>query len=325
VPPQVSGGRIAPVATSASADTGSEGNAVSIAAQPTAAATQPATVADTLQRMTGIGGESVVRSDRTASGTRGLPVDDTQGSAAGLVSAAAGDTDVRAVGSLPGAAAKLAPPGVVTSESVGSSGLPTRAVIRRSAGEAASGAAQGTNGTLAADPQTVPGQNGQVASAPGLSAASSRPVSADPGSAPSVAAQITPAVVAMARSQDPDGRLSVSITPDQLGRVHITVERASDGTTAIHVAAEQLTTLDLLRQDQATLNHALDQAGIGKEGHSLSFSWEGGGGGGMPRWETPGKPSDDGQTANMANPYTEEAVSAPSAAAAARGGIDVTA
>lgn len=321
------GGRTKSTAAPVSAITGSGGSAVSIAAQPTTdATTRPATVADTLQRMTGIGGQAIARSDNgTASATPGLPVDDTGDTAAGSVPAATGDVDVRAPESLPGAAAALALSGVVTTDIAGSPGVPTNPANRRSAGDAASSAVSGASGTAAAEPQAVQGQNGQVASASGLSASSSRPISADASSVPSVAAQVAPAVVAMARGQSPDGRLSVSITPDQLGQVHITVERASDGTTAIHVAAEQLTTLDLLRQDQATLSHALDQAGVGQEGHSLSFSWEGGGGG-MPGWDPPGDQSGDGQTANIANPYTtEEAVSAPSAAAAARGGIDVTA
>jgi hypothetical protein len=129
----------------------------------------------------------------------------------------------------------------------------------------------------------------------------------------------------MVRGQNTDGRLSISITPDQLGQVHITIERATDGTTAIHVAAEQLATLDLLRQDQGSLNQALDQAGVGQGGHTLSFSWDGSGGGGMPGWGTPGEQAADSQAAGIPNPYSEETVSAPSAAAAARGGIDVTA
>ncbi len=195
-----------------------------------------------------------------------------------------------------------------------------------------SGPVEPAKGTPSANPQTSPilPADFQTAAASGTTAL--RSVSAEGAAGLPVAAQIAPAIIAMAQSQGTQGqgssRLSISITPDQLGQVHITVERATDGTTSIHVAAEQLVTLDLLRQDQGSLNQALDQAGVGQQGHSLSFSWDNSGsaGGGMAGWGGPDDQASDGQPVNVANSYPEEAVSSLSVmAAAARGGIDMTA
>jgi hypothetical protein len=144
------------------------------------------------------------------------------------------------------------------------------------------------------------------------------------GPAPSVATQILPSVVAMAQGHGAGSRLSVSITPDELGHVSITVDRASDGTTAIHVAAERLTTLDMLRKDQTDLVRALDQAGIGQDSHSLSFSWDGGNGG-MAGWGGRDAPPGGRRPGNAAASYVEEASPVAASAAALRGGVDITA
>ena len=148
------------------------------------------------------------------------------------------------------------------------------------------------------------------------------PPNAEAAPAPSVAEQIAPAVVSMAQGRAAGHRLQVSITPDELGQVSITVERAVDGTTAVHVAAERAATLDLLRRDQADLARALDQAGAGAGGHSLSFSLSGGGGrmAGGGRDEPPA----ERQPASAALLYAEAPPPAASRAAA-RGGLDLTA
>jgi hypothetical protein len=175
----------------------------------------------------------------------------------------------------------------------------------------------------AADSPTAPPRDAGIQAAPMSEASRARPVPPTESPVP-VADQITPSVVSMVQGHGTGGRLTISITPDQLGQVHIMVERATDGTTSIHVAAEHLATLELLRQDRGDLTRALDQAGLGSEGHSLSFSWDGSGGG-MPGWGNSSHQPGDRSTADVIRPYVEETVSAPSAAAAARGGIDVTA
>ena len=178
------------------------------------------------------------------------------------------------------------------------------------------------NAGPAIDPGSV--TNPHAASSPKADA--SRPA-ADSIAAPSVADQVSSSMVAMARNYGADGRISISITPDQLGQVHIVVERATDGTTTIHLAAEQLATLDLLRQDQGSLNQALDQAGIGTGGHTLSFSWEGGAGGGSRSgWYVPDDTAAENKSTSLAGVYAVDPASNRLAmAATARGGVDVTA
>jgi flagellar hook-length control protein FliK len=181
-------------------------------------------------------------------------------------------------------------------------------------------------GSPAIDPQAFAIQSGDLQMTQASAAGGARPLPANGGVPPSVASQIAPSLVSMAQAGGTGGRLSVSITPEQLGQVHITVERAADGTTSIHVAAEQLGTLHILRNDQADLTRALDQAGVGHDGHSLSFSWEGGGGGGMQGWNTPNQQRGEYQPANIPNSYaTAPSGIPPAAAAASRGGIDLTA
>jgi hypothetical protein len=186
---------------------------------------------------------------------------------------------------------------------------------------------QGGGENVAVDPQSVDAGLGAVQAidlspAQTMGAGAARPLAASGGLPPSVSSQVAPALVSMAQA-GAGGRLSISITPDQLGQVHITVERATDGTTAIHVAAEQLGTLNILRHDQADLTRALDQAGVGQQGHSLSFSWDGGGGG-MQGWNTPGEQRGLYQPAVVSKSYAVEPSAVPSAAVA-RGGIDLTA
>jgi flagellar hook-length control protein FliK len=177
----------------------------------------------------------------------------------------------------------------------------------------------------AVDPQAFAIQAGDLQTTQAGAAGAARPLPANGGVPPSVASQVAPAVVSMAQGGGAGGRLSVSITPEQLGQVHITVERAADGTTSIHVAAEQLGTLNILRDDQAGLTRALDQAGVGQDGHSLSFSWEGGGSG-TQGWNTPNEQRGEYQPANVSKSYAVDSSAIPSAAAAAaRGGIDLTA
>jgi len=195
--------------------------------------------------------------------------------------------------------------------------------------ESAVTSAQGPDGggTVSVDPQSVDAggvaiQAADVPTAQTTGAGAARPLAANGGLPPSVASQVAPALVSMAQV-GAGGRLSISITPDQLGQVHITVERATDGTTSIHVAAEQLGTLNILRHDQADLTRALDQAGVGQEGHSLSFSWDGGGGG-MQGWNTPSDQHGEYQPAQVSKSYAVEPTAVPSAAAT-RGGIDLTA
>ena len=149
----------------------------------------------------------------------------------------------------------------------------------------------------------------------------------------SVADQVAPAVISAARNGEAGHRVTVSITPGELGQVSITVERNSNGTMHIQVSAEHLATLDLLRRDQDELTQTLDQAAGSRSGHSLSFSLDhgtarDGPGNGMGGWfmhngQQDARPSTP-QFAYADNTAIT-AVTSTSPAAASRGGIDVTA
>ena len=120
--------------------------------------------------------------------------------------------------------------------------------------------------------------------------------------------------------------MSVSITPDQLGTVTVTVDRNTDGTMSIQVSADQLATLDMLRRDQGELAHALDQTGTGQGSPSLSFSFDGGSNGG---WSMSGGHQDARPPAHFPPAYADEPAQAIIWPVASRrtaaGSIDVTA
>jgi hypothetical protein len=140
-----------------------------------------------------------------------------------------------------------------------------------------------------------------------------------------VARQILPSLISAAQGGPSGSRLSVSITPEALGHVSITVDRAADGTTVIQVAAERLATMEMMRQDQADLVRALDQAGLAQHSHSLSFSWEGGGGG-MAGWGGSNEPQGEHRPATAARGYADEQSASPVWAKTPQaGGVDLTA
>jgi len=123
----------------------------------------------------------------------------------------------------------------------------------------------------------------------------------------SITDQVTPSLTSALRSQGDGSIVSVSLTPGHLGTVSITVTRNEDGSAAIQLGAEHLSTLELLHKDQAELTRALDQAGFAESGHSLSFAWNGAeanaSGAGPQDWSghrgqpSPQKPGDDPQPA----------------------------
>jgi flagellar hook-length control protein FliK len=288
-----------------------------VASSASATRTIPNTLADTLQRMTSMGaGDIAVSRDASPAASpepRTVETDRTP-------------SDVPDSIPLPGIPEAQIPIGVDPAGAGLSSPIagPGSPIPQRPAREAASSPASERTASPSADPQMVAASAIQVQAAPASGAAPLRSPQAASAPTHSVAEQIAPAMVSMAQSHATNGRLSISVAPDALGQVHITVERATDGTTSIHVAAEQLATLDLLRHDQDNLNRALDQAGVGSQGHTLSFSWDGSGGG-MSGWGNPGRQPGDHLPADPATPYADETTPTASVAAAARGGIDVTA
>ena len=67
-------------------------------------------------------------------------------------------------------------------------------------------------------------------------------------------------------------RVTVQLSPSELGRVQISIERSADGTSVVSVVAERPETLALVQNDAARLHAALDQAGVAHGGRTLTFA-----------------------------------------------------
>ncbi len=289
-----------------------------------ATAASLSTVVKMVQRVTGTGVDSIAFSKGSRPGASAASIADTGTAVA----------DQGPVAAVDGVDAAALSSGLETSNpladadpaSAGLLSAVVSSITHRAEREAVPTEGHEAHAAQAADGQAVAPDTTGVLPPVASTADAVRPPPAGGGAAPSVASQVAPALVTVAQGGGVGGRLSISITPDQLGQVHITVERATDGTTSIHVAADQLGTLDMLRHDQSDLTRALDQAGIRQEGHSLSFSWNGGGGG-MQGWDGWGNQANEPQPAQVSGSYAAEPTPVPAAAvaAAARGGIDVTA
>ncbi len=103
------------------------------------------------------------------------------------------------------------------------------------------------------------------------------------------ALQLAPIVITLsALDQGAATRLTLTLEPEELGRIEVAVERTGEARLAITVVADRPETLHLLQRDSALLDRALAQAGVGAEGRSLAFAFGGSGGRGDDR---PGRPS----------------------------------
>jgi flagellar hook-length control protein FliK len=68
------------------------------------------------------------------------------------------------------------------------------------------------------------------------------------------------------------GRLSVQLSPAELGRIHVKLEIDEDKRVTAAVTVERPSTLELLQRDVRGLERALHNAGLMMEGGDLSFS-----------------------------------------------------
>ncbi len=91
------------------------------------------------------------------------------------------------------------------------------------------------------------------------------------GAAGKASQQVAPALVQLSHAAG-GGQLTLQLNPGELGRVHIQIDRAADGSASVHVTADRADTLQLLVADQAQLHHALDSAGLPQDGRTLSLS-----------------------------------------------------
>lgn len=138
------------------------------------------------------------------------------------------------------------------------------------------------------------------------------------------AQQIMPVVVTLAAgSSASPGSVTVTLEPVELGRVEISVRSENEQQARIHIVAERPETLLLLVRDQAALDRALAQAGVGAEGRAFSFDLaarDGRGGG-----EAPAREGGDGRGSAPANARAdaERARSETVQRRAAPGGLDI--
>ncbi|HKM61700.1 MAG TPA: flagellar hook-length control protein FliK [Acidisphaera sp.] len=93
---------------------------------------------------------------------------------------------------------------------------------------------------------------------------------AEPASRPELPQAVTLGPVV--QHADGSQTIALQLHPASLGRVSVTIERATqDATPRIVVAAEKPATLAMLTHDSGTLQQVLDQAGVPREGRSVSF------------------------------------------------------
>jgi flagellar hook-length control protein FliK len=69
---------------------------------------------------------------------------------------------------------------------------------------------------------------------------------------------------------------SISLDPDELGRVDVTLRIDDQGAVKAEVRVERVETLQLLQRDARTLERAFEQAGLRNGGDMLQFSLSGG-------------------------------------------------
>jgi hypothetical protein len=106
--------------------------------------------------------------------------------------------------------------------------------------------------------------------------ATARPAPATP------AQQLMPVLVTLAAgTAGSSGAVTVTLDPLELGRVEISVRTERDAKARVHVMAERPETLLLLLRDQASLDRALAQAGVGAEGRTIAFDLAAGDGRGQ--------------------------------------------
>lgn len=72
------------------------------------------------------------------------------------------------------------------------------------------------------------------------------------------------------------GKLTVDLSPVELGRIQVKLKIDEENRVAATVTVERPATLDLLQRDSRALERALQEAGLKTDGGSLSFSLQGG-------------------------------------------------
>ncbi|HCF16517.1 MAG TPA: flagellar hook-length control protein FliK, partial [Rhodospirillum rubrum] len=126
-------------------------------------------------------------------------------------------------------------------------------------------------------------------------------------------------------------RISVQLTPKELGRIEVKMEVSKDGQVSATIVADRPETLDMLRNDARGLERALQDAGLKADSGSLAFNLRGdpnaqtanGGEGGTGRNTRGGATGQDDPTAGDGSNDPAALDAARGQRASARGGVDI--
>ena len=134
-----------------------------------------------------------------------------------------------------------------------------------------SAATPGRTGETATAPETGQAPLGQTGSGPPLSTPNGDAVQSGGTRQPDLSAQVSAPLVRLASAVDGSSRVQVSMHPRDLGSVEIHLDRRSDGSVSVTVAASEPATLRSLIADQAHLHAALDAASVPSAERHFTF------------------------------------------------------
>jgi flagellar hook-length control protein FliK len=106
------------------------------------------------------------------------------------------------------------------------------------------------------------------ASAPALQTSAPAPLAP-----PAAAVPLAGIAIAIAgKVLEGNNRFEIRLDPPELGRIEVKLDLDRDGRITSHIVADRPATLELLRNDVATLQRALDDAGLKTANNGLQFS-----------------------------------------------------
>jgi len=115
----------------------------------------------------------------------------------------------------------------------------------------------------------TPAPDGPDRSAPPSTVASDTRATATPTD--QIATRVAPVLVRLDPTASGGQRLTIRLDPEELGQVEVRIERPEPLTARVHILVERPETLALLRRDQAALERALDEAGVGTRSRDVVF------------------------------------------------------
>jgi flagellar hook-length control protein FliK len=135
-------------------------------------------------------------------------------------------------------------------------------------------ASLGTQTNQPTAPNALAGVNASSPQTTNSVLAAQQPVTnSRPGAAPAATNQVS---VQLSKAiQNGDNKIKIQLRPQELGRVEVKLEIATDGRAKAMIIAERSETLDILQKDVRVLERALQDAGLKTDQNSLSFDLHG--------------------------------------------------